>query len=76
METMEGRWVPRRHASYTLRLLLAAGRKPEGAGPVAGKSGGRGQGHGLAFWLPEMVRALYTGGHMWELPHAESVPDV
>ena len=70
------RWAPGRSAPHTLRLLLAASRKPEGAGPVAGRSRGRGQGRGLAFRLPEMVRALYTGGHMWELPHAGSVRDV
>ncbi len=76
MEALEGRWIPGRHASYALRLLLAVSRKPESAGPVTGESGGRGQGHGLALRLPEVVRALHTGRHMWELPHAGSVPDV
>jgi len=55
---------------------LAASREPESAGPVAGTGGGRGPSHGLAFRLPEMVRSLHTGGHMWKLPHAGSVSEV
>ncbi len=76
VEAMEGRWIPRWHASDTLWLLLAVSREPESAGAVAGTSGGRGPSHGLALWLPEMVRSLHIGGHMWKLPHAGSVSDV